>query len=267
MAHDGTGSGWDINSPTVDDLLANGRVEIIDIRTGVGLRLSKEHVAPEVDGSGGEHLLGSARVYVVDDAEDILDLRKPDGLTAIDSNDEGRLVYVKATGTISVFDDEGGTTEVLGGTPPYVLLRHRESGSVAGGTFTAGSWQTRTLNQELHDTSSLCTLSGNAFTLQPGVWRFRISAPAMNVKKHVARLYNVTANSEVAIGTSELSEVGSNVSNRSVVEGIVTLSVASTLRVEHWCQTTAADNGFGPASPTGSGDSIFTVVELVRISL
>jgi len=47
----------------------------------------------------------------------------------------------------------------------YILVQDTKASGVGGGTFTAGSWQTRNLNLELSDSGNLCSISSNRLTL------------------------------------------------------------------------------------------------------
>jgi hypothetical protein len=93
-----TGVGWDESCPTLDGATGargNAALEIRDLRIGLGDRLKKEHVEPAAGGVGCEHLAGSAKIWVGDYtttvAGDNLPTTRPDGATALDSDDYGRL--------------------------------------------------------------------------------------------------------------------------------------------------------------------------------
>ena len=61
---------------------------------------------------------------------------------------------------------------------PYIKLSDVKSAGTAGGTFTSGSWQTRTLNTEDSDTGGNCSLSSNQFTLDAGTYEINARASA-----------------------------------------------------------------------------------------
>lgn len=62
------GSGWDITSPDIDQPLGNAYKEIYDLRTGVAVRIDKEHVDLASSDAGGNHVMGSARAWFQDTA-------------------------------------------------------------------------------------------------------------------------------------------------------------------------------------------------------
>jgi hypothetical protein len=100
MAHDGSGTGWDTAAPANTDDVRNGALEIRDLRVGVALRADKEHVAAGVSSAGGEHKAGSAIPYYQEDEPTL----RPDGSTALDSDDAGRLWVDSETGVVSIYD-------------------------------------------------------------------------------------------------------------------------------------------------------------------
>lgn len=87
MPHDGTGTGWNETQPSDSDNISLGAQELRDLRKGVRIRLEKEHTDVDVSSAGGEHLEGSAKIY----RQDAAPTNRPDGLTALDSDDDGRM--------------------------------------------------------------------------------------------------------------------------------------------------------------------------------
>ena len=87
MGHSGDGTGWDSTDPANDEVISDGAKEIRDLRTGVGIRVDKEHVALATDSAGGEHKPGSAKAY---NADSTAPTTRPDG-EDLSNEDEGRL--------------------------------------------------------------------------------------------------------------------------------------------------------------------------------
>lgn len=88
-----TGQGWDEDSPSVggsNGIRGNAGFEIRDLRIGLRIRLEKEHEDMATSGGGGEHLQGSAKIYAGDYSA-AWPTTRPDGATALDSDDTGRL--------------------------------------------------------------------------------------------------------------------------------------------------------------------------------
>jgi hypothetical protein len=126
------------------------------------------------------------------------------------------------------------------------IVREEQTVGTAGGTFTAGSDATRTLNTEGSDLDGITSLASNRFTLQAGTWLIEWSAPAYKVGRHQSFLYNFTDTAEVERGTSENSaSAGAYATTRSVGSAIVTIAGAKAFEIRHRCETTQAANGFG----------------------
>ena len=89
MGHDGSGNAWTIADPKDSEVLSDGAQEIRDLRTGVGIRVDKEHVALAAGEVGGEHKEGSAVGYVQEAAP----VKRPDGSTDFTTADDGRIWF------------------------------------------------------------------------------------------------------------------------------------------------------------------------------
>lgn len=168
------------------------------------------------------------------------------------------------TGTASPAIVAGTNVTVSGSFPnqtvnsrtPVALLQDQKSAGTDAGTFTAGSWVTRTLNTEVFDTNGLITLSANQFTPSAnGVVEW--SAPAMEVNGHQSRLYNVTDATVVTYGSSQWADAAGAVMNKS--HGMGQVVAGKTYRIEHQAATTAATYGLGNAANVG-GTEVYTEV-------
>jgi hypothetical protein len=147
----------------------------------------------------------------------------------------------------------GGRSAFAG--PPTALLQDQKTNNTDAGTFSAGSWVTRTLNTEVFDTDNLISLSSNQFT--PGVdgvveWR----APAMEVDGHQSRLYNVTDAVVAGYGSSCWAD-STGAMNSS--HGMARVVAGKAYRIEHRCATTRNSYGLGNAAGVG-GTEIYTEV-------
>lgn len=142
---------------------------------------------------------------------------------------------------------------------PDAVIEDRKAQGTDGGTFTQGAWQTRTLNTEARDPDGLISLSSNQFTPTVAGW-VEWDAPAYEVNAHQTRLYNVTGAAAVASGTTELA--GSAVNSTSRSSGGAAVTGGKAYRIEHYCRTTKATTGFGPASNIGG--EVYTRVRFWR---
>lgn len=143
----------------------------------------------------------------------------------------------------------------------YVFAQQIEIQNVAGGTFTSGAWRTRPLNNLIENLDGIASLSSNQLTLEVGVYRVRISAPAYLVDSHQIKLRNVTDGSDALFGTvedSNLSQTRSFIQRRLSV-----VTIPKAYEVQHQCQTTRATDGFG--RPANFSSEPYTQFEAEKI--
>ncbi len=55
---------WDVSKPIDHTLIADVPEKIRDVKSSAKLVIAKEHVTPSTDNAGGQHSMGSARVYL-----------------------------------------------------------------------------------------------------------------------------------------------------------------------------------------------------------
>jgi len=146
---------------------------------------------------------------------------------------------------------------------PYLWANHQ---AALSGTFTSGAWQTRPLTtlsaNEIED-ASLLTLD-NSIILPAGRYMFFARAPAFEVDRHQARLYNVTTSAVARWGSTSYASASGAGQSDSIIYGPLPLSAASAIRLEHYCQTTRADKGFGVENSFG-GAVIFAEVHVWQL--
>ena len=141
----------------------------------------------------------------------------------------------------------------------YIKLVDSKATTTAGGTFTSGSWQKRTVTEET-DIGSHVTVSSSVIVLDAGDYQCFISCPAAEVDQHQTRLRNTTAGSTLLLGTNDRAISANSTSNRSIIVGRFTVAASQNLEIQHQCQTTQATNGFGQATSFGENE-IYTVAE------
>jgi len=170
-----------------------------------------------------------------------------------------------AAAMLTMFEDLSSQDGVCLPVKP-ILLQDRKTAGTAGGGFTNGAWQTRTLNTELYDDDGFVSLSGNVFTLQPGTWLIEASAPAYRVAQHQTRLFDVsnTVFVENSEGTSEIANSSDSTQTRSFMRVIQTITQPKDYRLEHRCVTTQATNGLGFA--LGQIVEVYAEVLLTKLS-
>lgn len=144
----------------------------------------------------------------------------------------------------------------------YILIQDQKAQNTAGGTFTNGAWQTRTLNTIVSDAGGHAALAANQITLQPGTYRVFAHAPAYIVSGHQTRLRNITDGTTIATGTSERSAAGDAVQSRSMLHGRFTIASAKVIELQHQCATTRATDGFG--FPNNFTTEVYATAEFTK---
>lgn len=144
--------------------------------------------------------------------------------------------------------------------PQTARVYDEKSAGTNGGTFTNGAWRTRDLNQSEGGEGWL-SLGTNEFTLQPGSYFVKISAPCYLVANNVARLRDSSDTTTYIQGQSSRSNVDADVN--ALVVGRVSITSPETFIVQHQGTLTQATNGFGNGNSLG-GTSIFTTVEITK---
>jgi hypothetical protein len=155
---------------------------------------------------------------------------------------------LSATGTsLQVLRMNSGATAlefatVSGTTFGSALLhvRDEKANTTAGGTFTSGAWQTRTLNTSLTNEISGASLTSNQIILPTGTYFIYASLPAMHVNNHKGKLRNITDSSDVLIGTNEYAGQSNPgyVASNSLIKGRFTIASQKTFEIQHRCATT-----------------------------
>lgn len=157
----------------------------------------------------------------------------------------------------------------VGISRPYterVIARDEKTSGTDGGTFTSGSWQTRTLNTLVNPNAySWITLASNQVTLSPGKYFIRAKAPCTGVNRNQSKIRNTTDSSDALIGTSCVaSSVDGDNAIFSFVDGEITITGTKTFELQHQCQTTRSTNGFGNNANMGVTE-VFSVIEIEKL--
>jgi hypothetical protein len=100
-----------------------------------------------------------------------------------------------------------------------IIFSDQKSQNTPGGTFTSGSWQTRTLNTTSGSISG-ASLSSNQFTLPAGTYVIESTAPAYRVQEHQSRIQNITDGITTALSTVSFTRNngGSSMTNSLIRE-------------------------------------------------
>ena len=150
--------------------------------------------------------------------------------------------------TATLANDAVTSDKMTGSTfVSYALLADRYAANAGDrGTFTSGDWRTRSINTEVVDTDNIVSLSSNQFTLQAGTYQIKFGACAYKVNRHITRLRQISPTVQtIAAGSSQYSwSSGADLSwSRGFAR--LTISQATAYEIQHYCQTTYSNNGFG----------------------
>jgi hypothetical protein len=149
-------------------------------------------------------------------------------------------------------------------TKLFHVRDEKSSGTTAGG-FTSGSFQTRTLNTVKTNEISGASLSSNQITLPSGTYYIESSLPAYYVGGHIAKLKNITDNTDTIIGTSEATYPSAGVVTRSFVFGRFTIAASKNFELQHACEITYSTAGFG-VGPSFSVVNVYAEVQIWKVA-
>lgn len=131
-----------------------------------------------------------------------------------------------------------------------IYLRDEKSTGTAGGSVSAGSTVTRTLNTEVVDTGNNCSLSSNQFTLSAGTYRIRARGPTYITGRTRLSLYNATAATTLLLGGSSYTAASGDVGGEATLNGRFTVAASQALELRQYFQVASATFGLG----VGTGD-------------
>jgi hypothetical protein len=150
-------------------------------------------------------------------------------------------------------------TPAAGSALAYVNVQDQQSSGTAGGGFTSGSYQTRTLNTLVTDTGGIASLASNRITLPAGTYQVAIHSTAFAVDRHKLRLQDITNSVTLLVGQPQ-DVSGTSGTTTAEVFGVITLTGSTAMEVQHRCQSTRATDGFG--TPSSFGDiEVYTIAE------
>lgn len=190
----------------------------------------------------------------------------------------GDLIYGGTSGTGTrlpngssgqVLTSSGGTGAPAWMTPAtptiaVATITQQVAPGTNGGTFTSGAWQTRALNTLVDPSSIVTSFASSQFTLSAGTYKIWTSAPAVYVGKHKTKLRDITNSGDALIGAAMQAATGSNEMNQSIMVGIITPAGSTTYELQHQCETTTVDIGFGTPCAF-SADEVYAQVVITKI--
>jgi hypothetical protein len=159
----------------------------------------------------------------------------------------------------------GDGSALTGIASTFFIVQETQASGTDGGTFTSGAWRTRDLNTVQHNSVSGASLASKRVTLPAGTYRVRGGAFAFRVNSNAARLYSITASATLLIGSSNYAYSSDNGYVESAVVGIFTLGATTVIELQHDCETTFSDRGFGDSGDTGERE-LYAHLEIEKLS-
>lgn len=158
----------------------------------------------------------------------------------------------------------------VGNVGLYAILADHKASGAQSGTFTAGDWRTRDLTTKVVDEIGI-DLTSNQFTLPAGKYRVKAVAPAITVRQHAIRIYNVTDDETPISGMGDLPNEILNTlrtSGLSMAWGEIDIPSPKVFELQHQCRDTDADDGFGVRVGTvfTVATEVYAMVELLKVS-
>lgn len=105
-----------------------------------------------------------------------------------------------------------------------IFAEHQPSGTNGGAYPTANVFQTRTLNTNETDLADSISRNGNRIRLDNGQYLVNIWTSANRINRYQARLQNVTDNTTALIGSTQFTQGSTTQNEKSVIQGIVTVT-------------------------------------------
>lgn len=147
----------------------------------------------------------------------------------------------------------------------FLHVQDQKTSGTAGGTFTSGAWQTRTLNTTLTNEITGASLSSNAVTLPAGTYYFESVSPVFRVALHQSRLYDGSAAVANSYSSNSVAENEVGVGNYAIASGRFTLSAETSITLQHRCSVTFATQGFGYPNSFG-GPEVYAELKIWKIA-
>lgn len=144
-------------------------------------------------------------------------------------------------------------------------FRDEKTSGTSGGTFTSGAWRTRDLNTSQFNNITSASLASNQITLPAGTYTINATAPVYDIGYHQLRFYNITDSTTAVLGISNYLRTGASATSMiSTASGSFTIAGSKTFEVQHQCDTTKADSGFGVAISFGT--EVYATVTITKVA-
>lgn len=223
---------------TVGTLTAGGDFDQFDIDAYDFIRFNFTVAA----GSTGE--IAASGFFKASTAQNAFATVQADGGTNPQADFEAILSIVGGN-NITTSGDSSTDTITINSSLRYAHIYH-EATSGTGGSTTANTWVTRTLDNIDSYGTAFATLSSNEITItESGTYAIIGWAPSYRAGRHMCRLYD-TGNTTTKIwGEVQIMGAGTTGSCDSMVCGVVNITANDTFELEHIAEVSLASYGLG----------------------
>lgn len=159
-------------------------------------------------------------------------------------------------GQVPTSDGAGGVaweTQAGGASAATVIhAQDQKTSGTAGGTFTSGAWQTRTLNTAVTNDISGASLASNQVTLPAGTFEVWAAGTVNQVDFHQMRLRDITNAVTLLTGRNDFASASNSGATPGTIVGRFTLASSAAIELQHRCTTTKTSSGLGVACSFGT---------------
>jgi len=146
-------------------------------------------------------------------------------------------------------------------------VRDEKSAGTAGGGFTSGLYQTRTLNTVITNEISGASLASNQITLPSGTYYVIAKALAHKVNFNKLKLRNVTDPVDTLVGFTGMEWDATDSEGCNFVDGRFTITAQKVFELQHRCSATRATDGFGRSENSMGGVvEVFSDVQIWKVA-
>ena len=143
-------------------------------------------------------------------------------------------------------------------------VRDEKPSGTAGGTFTSGAWQTRTLNTTKTNTITGASLATNQITLPAGTYDIFARSSSYRSEGNNAQLYNVTDATVACISNTSFNSLSAYTDIDVLVLGRITVVGTKVFELRHFGNRTEATWGFGRPATTGQAE-VYSEVHITKV--
>ncbi|NIO44972.1 MAG: hypothetical protein GTN36_05475 [Candidatus Aenigmarchaeota archaeon] len=158
-----------------------------------------------------------------------------------------------------------GQKELAGVPLPIVgYVKDVRSSGTDGGTYTLGSYATRTLQTTEADFNKFGSLSSNQITLTAGTYDIEAEAVAHDTGTTKIKIYNTTDSSDAIIGDVARNDGSGDDFAKCSLKGRLTITSAKTYELRLRGTNTKTTSGMGKSAGFGD-DEVYSIIKITKV--